>query len=95
MSPGAGWGAGSVEATALGSIMEQDVATGLLADIQAGCRAVGPSVGLTAFVPALTPGYEEAFDHLEQLVGPPWSSERRVEIQREGTPVRKVSNDSS
>ena len=61
-----------MEATALGSIMEQDVATGLLTDIQAGCRAVGSSVGLTAFVPARTPGYDEAFDHLEQLVGPPW-----------------------
>ncbi|HEV2123548.1 MAG TPA: rhamnulokinase family protein [Chloroflexota bacterium] len=64
--------AGPVEATALGNIMVQAVASGLLPDIQAGRRAVGSSVELVAFVPAPTPVYDEAFDRFVQLVGPPW-----------------------
>ena len=59
--------AGPVEATALGNIMVQAVATGLLSDIPAGRRAVESSVQLAMFEPHSSPESERAYDRFVEL----------------------------
>ena len=53
--------AGPVEATALGNILVQAVATGHLPDIAAGRRAVAASVPQVTFVPQATADWDAAF----------------------------------
>ncbi len=60
--------AGPVEATALGNVLVQAVATGALPDIAAGRRAVAASVPQTTYEPAATPGWDAAYARFESLV---------------------------
>jgi rhamnulokinase len=61
--------AGPVEATALGNIIVQALATGLLTDVQAGRRAVESSVRLSTFRPRPAHGHDQAFERFMQLGG--------------------------
>ena len=60
--------AGPVEATALGNILVQAIATGHLADITAGRKAVGASVDLAIFTPQATVDWDTAFARFAALV---------------------------
>lgn len=62
--------AGPVEATALGNIMMQAIATGYLSDVTAGRRAVGASFELTRYRPDQTtaPQWEEAYRRFKRLL---------------------------
>jgi rhamnulokinase len=61
--------AGPVEATALGNIMVQAIATGYLPDIAAGRRAVAASAGTVSYNPQSEPGWEETFERFKKLLG--------------------------
>jgi rhamnulokinase len=61
--------AGPVEATALGNLMIQAIATGRLADIEAGRRAVADSVRRRRFEPRPDGALQEAFDRFVSLAG--------------------------
>lgn len=60
--------AGPVEATALGNIMVQAIATGYLPDITAGRKAVAASVATTSYTPQNDPGWEKTFQRFKQLL---------------------------
>jgi rhamnulokinase len=60
--------AGPVEATALGNILVQAIATGHLADITAGRKAVGASVDLAIFTPQATVDWDTAFARFAALI---------------------------
>jgi rhamnulokinase len=60
--------AGPVEATALGIITMQAIATGHLANIQEGRQAVAASVERRSFDPQPSPAWAEAFDRFRNLV---------------------------
>jgi len=60
--------AGPVEATALGSIVVQAIATGHLTDLAAGRRAVAASVQLETFAPQAQPGWDEAYRRFTDLL---------------------------
>jgi rhamnulokinase len=64
--------AGPVEATALGNLMIQAIATGRLADIEAGRVAVAESVRRRRFESSPHPGrreaWQEAFDRFRAVV---------------------------
>jgi rhamnulokinase len=60
--------AGPVEATALGNILVQAIATGHLPDLAAGRRAVAASVQQTTFEPRATGDWESAFARFDALV---------------------------
>lgn len=62
--------AGPVEATALGNVLVQAIATGHLADITAGRKAVGASVDLAIFTPRATVDWDTAFARFAALVQP-------------------------
>ena len=57
-----------MEAAALGNILVQAIATGHLADIAAGRKAVAASVQQTTFVPHRSDDWEAAFARFERLV---------------------------
>jgi rhamnulokinase len=59
--------AGPVEATALGNILVQAVATGHVADISAGRRAAA-SVELSTFSPAGMAGWDAAYARFVDLL---------------------------
>jgi rhamnulokinase len=63
--------AGPVEATALGNIMLQAIATGYLADIEAGRAAIAASVAPTRFEPQPTVDWERAFERFCRLLDRP------------------------
>ncbi len=60
--------AGPVEATALGNVMVQAIATGHLRDVAEGRMAVAASVEQTTFLPRPADGWHEAFARLELLI---------------------------
>jgi rhamnulokinase len=60
--------AGPVEATALGNVMVQSIATGHLQDIAVGRRAVAASIEQTIYRPHPSTGWHDAFARLEQLM---------------------------
>lgn len=60
--------AGPVEATALGNIVVQAIATGHLSDLAAGRRAVAASVDQETFTPRADAGWDAAFERFVQLV---------------------------
>ena len=60
--------AGPAEATALGNILVQAVATGHLPDIRAGRQAVAASVPQTRYAPHSSPAWEAAFARLSTLI---------------------------
>jgi rhamnulokinase len=59
---------GPVEATALGNVMIQAIATGYLPDIVAGRRAVGASIEQSVFAPGATESWQAAFERFERLL---------------------------
>jgi rhamnulokinase len=59
--------AGPVEATALGNIVMQMVATGKLAGVAAGRKLIGNSVERTAFDPGPGGGWEDAYARFQAL----------------------------
>jgi rhamnulokinase len=61
--------AGPVEATALGNILVQAVATGHLADIDTGRRAIAASAQQTIFEPDPSGDWDAAYARFVQLVG--------------------------
>jgi rhamnulokinase len=63
--------AGPVEATALGNILVQAVATGHLADIDSGRRAIAASVQQTTFEPDPSGDWDAAYARFAQLVRHP------------------------
>jgi rhamnulokinase len=60
---------GPIEATALGNIMLQAIATGHLADVAAGRRAVAASTPRETFEPGPSTSWPEAYERFRQLVG--------------------------
>jgi rhamnulokinase len=60
--------AGPVEATALGNLMVQAIATGDLDDIEAGRAAVAASVTLDRYEPHSGGAWADALGRLEQMV---------------------------
>jgi rhamnulokinase len=58
---------GPAEATALGNVMAQAIATGHLADFEEGRRAIADSYEFRQYEPRLTAGWEEAPTHFEAL----------------------------
>jgi rhamnulokinase len=60
--------AGPVEATALGNIVVQAVATGNLANIESGRHAVESSVNLLRYEPELSAAYDNAYDRFLDLL---------------------------
>jgi rhamnulokinase len=61
--------AGPVEATALGNVMMQAIATGAIPDLEAGRGAIAASVELTRFEPIGDPGVEGAYRRFLGLIG--------------------------
>ena len=61
--------AGPVEATALGNIMVQAVATGHLPDIVAGRQAIAASITRRTFSPHASAGWDDAHAHFARLIG--------------------------
>jgi rhamnulokinase len=59
--------AGPVEATALGNLMLQAIATGRLSDVAAGRRAIAASVERQRFDPRPSTAWEEAFGRFKDL----------------------------
>jgi len=59
--------AGPVEATALGNVLLQALATGHLADLATGRQAIASSIRLKSFMPGETKEWAEAFDRFCQL----------------------------
>ena len=61
--------AGPVEATALGNVMVQAIATGHIDGIAAGRRAVASSIPLTSFSPAASAAaqWQDAFGRFSEL----------------------------
>lgn len=62
--------AGPVEATALGNVMMQAVATGHLPDIAAGRQTVAASVKRRHFEPRNPEGWNDAFERFKELLTP-------------------------
>lgn len=62
--------AGPVEATALGNILVQAVACGLLPDIAAGREAIARSAQQTVYTPHSSAAWEAAVDRFESLLQP-------------------------
>jgi rhamnulokinase len=60
--------AGPLEATALGNIVVQAVATGTLADVESGRHAVESSVNLVTYEPDLTAAHDNAYDRFLKLL---------------------------
>ena len=60
--------AGPVEATAMGNLMVQAIATGYLPDVAAGRRAVGASVGRETYEPQDAAAWREAFARFTRLL---------------------------
>ncbi|HEX2916070.1 MAG TPA: rhamnulokinase family protein [Chloroflexia bacterium] len=60
--------AGPVEATALGNIMLQAIATGQLQDVAAGRKALQSSVTLKSYVPAANVEWPKALERFERLL---------------------------
>ena len=58
---------GPVEATALGNVMMQAIATGHLKDIAEGRQAVAASVEQERFTPGKEAGWEEAYEQFKGL----------------------------
>ncbi len=63
--------AGPVEATALGNILVQALATGTLPNLAAGRRAVAASVPLASYAPCDTAAWDAAYARFEALVTGP------------------------
>ena len=63
--------AGPVEATALGNVLLQAIATGYLPDLAAGRAAVAASVRLESFEPRGNAAWEEAFARFKRLSAEP------------------------
>jgi rhamnulokinase len=63
--------AGPVEATALGNVLLQAIATGYLPDLAAGRAAVAASVRLESFDPRESAAWEEAFARFKRLSAQP------------------------
>jgi rhamnulokinase len=61
--------AGPVEATALGNLMVQAMATGYLENVEAGRMAVGKSVGQSRFEPKNIQGWQEAYQEFKRILG--------------------------
>jgi rhamnulokinase len=59
---------GPVEATALGNVMIQAIATGYLPDIAAGRHAIAASIAQRTFAPGATADWQAAFARFEQLL---------------------------
>lgn len=59
---------GPVEATALGNVMVQAIATGHLQDLAAGRRAIAASVPQETFEPGPAAAWDEAFGRFQELV---------------------------
>jgi rhamnulokinase len=61
--------AGPVEATALGNLTLQAIATGRIADVAAGREAVAASVERQHYEPQPAPGWDAAWDRFRDLLG--------------------------
>ncbi|MEO5951694.1 MAG: FGGY-family carbohydrate kinase, partial [Chloroflexia bacterium] len=61
---------GPVEATALGNVLVQAVATGYVADIEAGRRAVAASFLQDIYEPRASQNWEAAYEHMVALMQP-------------------------
>jgi rhamnulokinase len=61
--------AGPVEATALGNVVMQAIATGHISDLAAGRRAVAASVELDRYAPEPSPEWDQAFERFKALLG--------------------------
>ena len=59
---------GPVEATALGNVMIQAIATGYLPDIAAGRRAIAASIEQRTFKPRAAAAWQAAFARFERLL---------------------------
>jgi rhamnulokinase len=59
---------GPVEATALGNVMIQAIATGYLPDIAAGRRAIAASIEQRSFAPRATDAWQAAFERFGRLL---------------------------
>lgn len=59
--------AGPVEATALGNILVQAIAAGVIPDITAGRRALAASLHLAHYEPGSTAGWDAAYERFTQL----------------------------
>jgi len=60
--------AGPIEATALGNVMVQAVATGHLPDIAAGRQAIGASIAQNIYEPGPAQEWHAAFERFRQLL---------------------------
>jgi rhamnulokinase len=59
---------GPVEATALGNVMIQAIATGYLPDIAAGRRAIAASIEQRSFAPRAAEAWQAAFERFGRLL---------------------------
>jgi rhamnulokinase len=59
---------GPIEATALGNVMVQAIATGQLANIAEGRAAIAASIRQEEFAPAAAPGWDAAYGRFERLL---------------------------